>query len=338
VNRVAPLTPQQRHALAERFGPAVRFDVPLAPWTAARIGGPADALLTVHDNDMLATAVAWLWERGIPFHILGGGSNVLVADEGVRGVVVLNRARHVALDLAAEVAHARAASGASLGALARRTVAAGLAGLEWAAGIPGTVGGAVVGNAGAFGGEIAHVLTQATLLVWEPSGRAERRVVDAAALGFAYRSSALKRREIRGVVLEAEFRLTRAADPAALQARVEAMQARRRATQPPGASMGSMFKNPPNDFAGRLIDAAGLKGLRQGDAEISPLHANFFVNRGRARARDVWALLVHARREVYRRFGVLLEPEIELLGAWDPRQVAQAYGPPTWLEVSGGEA
>jgi len=334
--RPGPLTEAQRQALAEYFGDAVRFDAPLAPLTSARIGGPADALLTVTDADALADAAAWLWEREWPFVVLGGGSNVLVADSGVRGVVLLNRARKVTMNATSDRPWARAASGASLGSLARRTVAAGLEGLEWAVGIPGTVGGAVVGNAGAFSSEIGDVLASATLLVRGSKGKAVRLVVANEDLAFDYRSSALKRGEVQAVVLEAVFDLMRSPDPAELRAWVEEIQARRRATQPPGASMGSMFKNPPGDFAGRLIDAAGLKGLRVGDAEISTLHANFFLNRGRARARDVWSLMLQARREVYRRFGVLLEPEIEFLGAWDPTQVAMIVGPPEFLDLSGG--
>ncbi len=322
----AALTAAQRRALAQRFGAAVRFDVPLAPYTSARIGGPADALLTVASVEALAAAVAWLWQQGLSFRVLGGGSNVLVADAGVRGVVLLNRARAVTLRADRAPYEARAASGASLGALARRTVAEGLEGLAWAVGIPGTVGGAVVGNAGAFGGDIAGVLQTAEVLVLTPEGRSQPEVWTAADLGFAYRTSALKRGAVRGVVLQATFRLRRAADPAALQAWVAETQARRRATQPPGASMGSMFKNPPGDAAGRLIDAAGLKGLRRGDATISPRHANFFVNQGAATARAVWALLVQARATVYRRFGVLLEPEIELVGAWTRRERAAVYG------------
>ncbi len=334
--RPGPLTAAQRRALAERFGDAVRFDAPLAPLTSARIGGPADALLTVTDPAALADAVAWLWAQALPFVILGGGSNVLIADSGVRGVVLLNRARQVVMDATAARPWVRAASGVSLGSLARRTVAAGLEGLEWAVGIPGTVGGAVVGNAGAFGGEVGDVVDSVTLLALDAQGEAVEVVVANEDLDFDYRTSALKRGELGGVVLEVVFGLVRSSDPAELRAWVAEMQERRRATQPPGASMGSMFKNPPDDFAGRLIDAAGLKGLRVGDAEISTLHANFFLNRGRARARDVWALLLRARREVYRRFGVLLEPEIEFLGAWDPTQVAMVAGPPEFLDIPGG--
>lgn len=338
MTRTPPLSTAQRRALADAFGPAVRFDVPLAPYTSARIGGPADALLTVNNRDALENAVAWLWEHAIPFRILGGGSNVLVADAGVRGVVVLNRARRIATGIhQGRAGWIRAASGASLSTVARRAVAAGWAGLEWAVGIPGTVGGAVVGNAGAFGGEIGQVLLSATVLMREPQGPT---VVHLAArdLDFSYRASALKRGELQGVVLEATLGpFLPVDDPAELRRIVAENQERRRRTQPPGASMGSMFKNPPDDAAGRLIDAAGLKGARRGDAEISTLHANFFLNRGQARARDVWALMVLARWEVFRRFDVLLEPEIELIGAWDPTMLAMLYGPPDARFLAGGE-
>ena len=331
-----PLTAAQRQNLRARFGPAVRFDVGLAPYTSSRIGGPADALLMVEDGEALADRVAWLWEHEYPFRILGGGSNVLVADSGVRGVVVLNRARRVIVEATSASPWARAASGASLGSLARRTVAAGLEGLEWAVGIPGTVGGAVVGNAGAFGSEIADVLDAVTLLSLESGGKAVVNTILGEELALGYRSSAIKREEMRAVVLEVTFDLMRTPDPAELREWVSEIQARRRATQPPGASLGSMFKNPPGDYAGRLIDAAGLKGVRRGDAEVSPLHANFFLNRGKARAYDVWSLMIHVRRQVYEQFGVLLMPEIELIGAWDPTQIAMLYGPPQVFSLRRG--
>ncbi len=330
-----PLTPGQRAALAHRFGQAVRFDRPLAPYTSARIGGPADALLTVSTAEDLAEATTWLWAQGLPFVVLGGGSNVLIADAGIRGVVVLNRAREGIWQPTGEALQVQVASGAALGTVARRSVAEGWQGLEWAVGVPGTVGGAVVGNAGAFGGDMAQVLEAVEVLDLLPEGRSRRLWLAVDALELAYRSSIFKRGGRRSVILQATLTLKRPTNPAALQAWVQRIQAQRRATQPPGASMGSMFKNPPHDAAGRLIDAAGLKGLRRGDAEISPLHANFFLNRGRATARQVWELLVFTRREVYRRWGVLLEPEIQLLGAWTPEERAALYAPEPPVLVGG---
>ncbi len=291
--------------LKDAFGEHLRFNEPLARYTAARLGGPAEALLSVRSADALAQAVRLLWETEQPFHILGGGSNVLVSDRGVRGVVLLNRARRVRFSEQGVWAE----SGANLGALARQAAAKGLGGLEWAGGIPGTLGGAVFGNAGAHGGDMAAILQLAEILHQEQG----RRHLSPADLGFGYRTSALKRGELPGIVLSASLRL-HPRPPEEIRAQMEAYLEQRRRTQPPGASLGSMFKNPPGDYAGRLIEAAGLKGTRIGGAEISPVHANFFVNRGGATAQDVYRLLQLARETVARQFGVTLELEIELLG------------------------
>ena len=302
------------------FGDRVQRDAPLAPYTSARVGGPADALVTVRSGRELAVVVRHLWRWGVPFVVLGGGSNVLVSDAGVRGAVVLNRARKTAFVEDGEHPTVWAESGVNLGSLARRAAQMGLAGLEWAAGIPGTVGGAVVGNAGAHGGEVADVLQVAEILHRQEG----RRFCTPQALEFGYRSSVLKARGSDAVVLSATFRLHRD-EPAAIEGRLEAFRAHRERTQPPGASVGSMFKNPPGDYAGRLIEEAGLKGARVGDAEISPVHANFFVNHGEARAQEIWALMYLARTTVARRFGVWLEPEIRLVGDWPPEAIAALY-------------
>jgi UDP-N-acetylmuramate dehydrogenase len=303
----------------------------LARHTALRIGGPADLLAVVENVSELRQAVVLSQEHGVPCLVLGGGANVLVSDRGVRGLVVLNRARAVTFSppdssLPQEEAgkgQVRAESGASLSRLARQCVARGWGGLEWAAGIPGTVGGAVVGNAGAWGGNIATTLIQATVL--EPGGGVVEWPVERFAYG--YRSSILKQESgsrgtsrrkdavPRAVVLDAQFAL-QADERARLQARVGEIAAQRRATQPPGATCGSVFKNPAGDYAGRLIEAAGMKGQRVRSAEISPVHANFVVNHGEAMAADVVALIDRIRQEVRTRFGVTLELEIQLIGDW----------------------
>jgi UDP-N-acetylmuramate dehydrogenase len=257
----------------------------------------------------------------LPFIILGGGSNVLVSDAGVRGVVVMNRARRVDFDDAAEISSPSvwAESGANFGLLARQAASRGLGGLEWAAGIPGTVGGAVVGNAGAHGGDTAGQLSVANILHLSGKGSsvaATREEWPNERLGFAYRTSTLKKNRSeseRYIVLAARLQLFRSS-PEAVQAKLDEFVAFRRRTQPPGASMGSMFKNPPGDYAGRLIEAAGLKGERVGDAEINRLHANFFLNHGKARAEDVLALIRTAQSKVEDRLGVRLELEVELIG------------------------
>lgn len=310
------LSPEQVRALVEAFGPKLQRDVPLAPYTSARIGGPADYLIVVRSADELAAAAEVLWQVEAPFRVLGAGSNLLVADAGVREVILLNQARHVRFaGEDEEMPWAWAEAGASFSSVARRTVERGWSGLEWAATVPGTVGGAVVGNAGAYGRDMAVSLHQAEVSM--PGGRRESWPVER--LEYGYRDSWLKRNPGKAVVLAAMLRL-RQDTPEATRARVEEYAARRKGSQPGGASMGSMFKNPPGDYAGRLIEAAGLKGLRQGGAQISPRHANFFVNVGGATAADVWALIEKARSEVARRFGVELELEIERIGDWPEEQ------------------
>jgi len=302
--------------LRAAFGARLKVDEPLARYTSARLGGPADFLAVANSAGELAELVRSAWRLGYPPVILGGGSNVLVSDAGVRGLVILNRARAVEFHTAPEHGQPSvwAESGVNLGSLARQCGARGLAGLEWAATVPGTLGGAVVGNAGAHDGDLAGNLVVAEILQQDGTVRRWSR----AELGFAYRTSRLKQLKAQGrspVVLAAGLALS-AGQPEALQAKVDQFVAHRKRTQPPGASMGSMFKNPPGDFAGRLIEASGLKGSRLGQVEISPLHANFFVNLGEGRAADVLALIHQAHAAVLHQFGVDLELEVELIGDW----------------------
>lgn len=296
-------------SLRELFGEQVQEQVSLASYTSARIGGMADALVTVRNADELAEAVQTCWEHALPFTMLGGGSNVLVSDAGVRGIVILNRAKETEFRLGAEPT-VYAESGTVFSNLAHRAAAKGLSGLEWAIAVPGTVGGAVYGNAGAFGGDTAQSLIRAEILSedgrsWWPAQKLE----------YGYRTSILKRAHGKSIVLSAEFSLTNG-DPAQIQATADGFVERRKATQPPGASMGSMFKNPPGDFAGRLIEAAGLKGTRIGNAEISPVHGNFFINVGETKSSDIKKLIELTQKTVFEKFGVKLELEVELLGEW----------------------
>lgn len=304
------------------FGGRLQVNVPLQRYTAARVGGPADALILVENSTQLAEAAKQLWAMGLENTVLGGGSNVLVSDAGVRGVIILNHAREVHFDEDADPPQVWAESGANLGVIARRAARKGLSGLEWAAGIPGTLGGAVVGNAGAHGGDVAGSLILAEILHLDHCERDLSRPLvpvreswTAQELEYSYRSSRLKRNP-GPVVLAASLRLQRST-PEQVQAEIDTYTEHRRKNQPPGASMGSMFKNPPGDYAGRLIEAAGLKGTRVGDAEISRLHANFFVNLGGARAEDIYRLLKLAQDTVAEKFQVVLEPEIELIGDWN---------------------
>jgi UDP-N-acetylmuramate dehydrogenase len=303
------------------LGERARRDEPLARYTAMRIGGPADLLVVCETTDEVVGALALARQYGVPWLLLGGGCNVLVSELGVRGLVIVNRAAGTHF----EGPLVRAEAGALMAMLARETVARGLAGLEWAAGLPGTVGGAVVGNAGAFDGDVSHVLRSATVL--GPDGGIAQCPNEW--FEFEYRGSRIKRgagntkHETRttkhgaegvGYVVLAAMFVLQQGDPHALEARVDEILEWRRTRHPSGATMGSTFKNPPGSHAGYLIEQAGLRGYRIGGAQISQLHGNFFLNTGTASAADVLALIEYARAEVNRQFGVDLELEIELVG------------------------
>ena len=291
------------------FGDAVQENVSLAPYTSARIGGQADVLVTVKSTDELAAVMQVIWSQGMRYFILGGGSNVLVSDKGVRGVVILNRAKEVKF-FNGDQPKVWCESGVVFSNLANRCASKGFSGLEWGATVPGTIGGAVYGNAGAFGGDTAGNLIWAELLT--KNGREEYAVEQ---MGYGYRTSILKRGEVNAIVLSAAMRLKNATKQE-VSVKIEQFSGHRKASQPPGASMGSMFKNPAGDFAGRLIEAAGLKGTRIGNAEISTLHGNFFINHGKTKASDIRALIDLTRKTVKEKCGVELELEIELVGEW----------------------
>lgn len=297
--------------LQAAFPGRVTENEPLARFTSARIGGPADIFVEVATADELAEVAMRLWRADQAFTLLGGGSNMLISDTGIRGVVIHNRARAVRFEETAHPPRVWAESGANFGVIARQAAQKGLSGLEWAAGIPGTIGGAVYGNAGAHGGDVAMNIDLAEILHKE-QGRCKWTLTE---LDYSYRCSALKLDPGIAVVLAARLRLGNDS-PEVIQARMDEYLAHRRQTQPPGATIGSMFKNPPDDFAGRLIEAAGLRGLRVGQAGISDLHANFFVNYGDATAAEVYELIVQARAAVLQKTGIELELEVELVGDW----------------------
>lgn len=270
------------------------------------MGGPADALVRPATPRALAAVLTLAADASVPVHVLGGGFNTLVRDEGFRGVVVhLEAFRSVRMRKETVVAQA----GATHSRVTRRCAEAGRAGLEFAVGIPGTVGGWVVMNAGVPDREMRDVLARVEVLL---PGQREPQTLEASRLRFRYRATELPE---GAVVVGAEFR-TKPDDPDRIRERMSALLAHRRRTQPVDRrSCGSVFKNPEGDHAGRLIEAAGLKGRREGGAEISPVHANFIVNRGGATASDVLRLIETARSEVSARFGVELEPEVRVLGA-----------------------
>jgi len=303
-------------------GNRLKERVPLAPFTSARVGGLADAFISVDNQEELIETVSLMWNLRIPFRILGSGSNMLVSDKGVHEVVILNKARKVNFDEKGQPPTVWAESGANLGLIARQAAAKGLSGLEWAVGIPGTVGGAVVGNAGAHGEDIAGSLLVAEILhqyqkddEYKQGMRQQIEVWSTHQFEFEYRTSVIKQPKKNAVVLNAVFRLEHN-NPEKIRQKIQEFVEHRQMRQPSGASMGSMFKNPPGDYAGRLIEAAGLKGVRIGSAEISRTHANFFINLGEASAVDIRQLIALAQNEVMEQFGVMLELEIELVGEW----------------------
>jgi len=296
--------------LYAKLGDKVKENVSLAPYTSARIGGPADILITAESADELARIIRLLQKQEIDYLILGGGSNVLVSDKGVRGVVVLNRAKGVRFHNGDQPS-VTVESGVVFSNLANRCAAKGFAGLEWAATVPGTIGGAIYGNAGAFGGDTAGNLIWTELLTEH-----DREKFTAAQMVYGYRTSILKRGELDGIVLCAELRLQNSMKEA-VSTTIEQFSAHRKTTQPPGASMGSMFKNPNGDYAGKLIEAVGLKGTRIGNAEISPLHGNFFINHDNTKADDIRKLIELVMKTVKEKQGVELELEVELVGEWD---------------------
>ena len=280
--------------------------VALSRYTTLGTGGPARWFDTPESEDALVDRLAWAESEGVDVAVVGLGSNLLVADDGFPGLVL-----KLAGDLAkAEAADGRlvAGGGAPLAVCLHRARTAELGELEFACAIPGTVGGGVWMNAGAYGSDIAHVLARA--LVAEAGGA---RWLTPAELGLRYRASGLRHGQ---VVARAEFRL----EPrpvAEIKATVAAMQARRKAAQPTNKrTFGSVFKNPEHELtAGRMLEACGLRGFRVGGAQISPKHANFIENADGARSADAIALVAEARRRAREQFGVVLHPEVQLLGA-----------------------
>ncbi len=279
------------------------------------VGGPADFLVVVASGQELEDSVRYLWKEKIPFMLLGGGSNTLISDSGIREVVVINETKDIIfLNEEGDHPQVKADSGVSFGNLARRMGSKGWSGLEWASSIPGTVGGAVVNNAGAFGSNMADSLVVAEILhpVKEELQRSEWSVKDFA---YDYRSSVIKSGEKSAVVLNATFILEKST-PEIVKQRISVIAEKRKKSQPQGASLGSMFKNPAGDFSGRLIEEAGLKGTRIGDAVISEAHANFFINKGNASANDIAALIALVKDRVAEKFNVELELEIQFIGDW----------------------
>jgi UDP-N-acetylmuramate dehydrogenase len=323
-----------KDALRERFGERVRFNEPLARHGTFGVGGPADAWLAVDNEPDMIALVSLAARRRWPLMLVGNGTNLLYTDAGVRGIVVQNALSTWQLtDLGDGTARLVGGAGVNLPKLVNDLAAQGWAGLEWGAGVPGSLGGAVISNAGAHGASLSNTLQSARVLdVRDLEAGPQVHDYPLETLRLAYRDSRFRaRRKIdfdeegrpipppRGLIEPAEIVtsitcLLRHEAPEYLKAQVAHYKQHRKETQPPQASAGSVFKNPSGDFSGRLIEAAGLKGTQIGKAQISPRHANFIVNLGGARSADITALIALARRSVQQQFGIELELEIELRG------------------------
>ena len=302
-------------------------NIPLAPYTSLRIGGPAEYFFEAKNKDALREALLLAKKENIPITILGGGQNVLIRDKGIRGLVIAMRMKHITI----EDKKVYAEAGAVIGELLSKTVAAGLAGLEWAGGLPGTIGGAVFGNAGTFGHAFGEFVTYVEVLRDDFTFQK----VSQEKCTFEYRTSAFKSTRKSDVIVGAELLLVKG-DPTVLQKNLRERIQWRTAHHPPYQSAGCIFKNPaeqhyhkvsldvieerrPVEWFGRvpsgwLIDRAGLKGLRVGGAKVSEVHANFVMNDQNATAEDIIMLISIIKERVHRKFGVLLQEEVQYFG------------------------
>ena len=274
--------------------------------TTFRIGGPADLFAAPTTQEAVAEVIRICREQNYPFYILGNGSNLLVSDDGYRGLILQLYRNFSEILIEEDEIHVQ--SGAMLSVIAKRALEAGLTGFEFASGIPGTIGGAVVMNAGAYGGEMKDVLTEVTVLTKEN----EIRTIPAAELELGYRTSAVMKNG--WIVLGAKIKLQKG-DPQAIRTRMEELKEQRVTKQPlEYPSAGSTFKRPEGYFAGKLIMDAGLRGFSVGDAQVSEKHCGFVVNKGNATAQDVLELIRQVTEKVKEQFGVTLEPEVKMLG------------------------
>lgn len=285
--------------------PEAKLDEPLRRYTAWKIGGPADALLEPRSVEDLVAAVRKAREHGVPVTVLGGGTNVLVRDGGVRGLVIRLAKALKNVDVSGN--RVAADAGVLYPVLANTTAAKGLAGLEFATGIPGTVGGAVYMNAGAYGSETVEVIDWADVFRDGDVARMSNGDLD-----LSYRHSILHDHP-DWIVLRAGYTLA-PGDPEELKARIKEFRSQRMNGSPNKPSCGSTFKRPENDFPGRVIEAAGLKGARVGQIEVSPVHANYFINHGGGTAEEALELIHLVREKVHERLGVELEPEVRIIG------------------------
>ena len=296
-------------------GVRLRLDEPLARYTSMKIGGPADYFIEVESGAALADVFVTLRRHQVPLWVLGNGSNVLISDRGVRGAVIhlAGEFKKIVWRDVGESIEVAVGAAYAVTLLVRQAARKGYAGLEFAEGIPGTVGGALVMNAGAYGSEFEKVVerVEAINLDGHPV------VFSREQMTFSYRDSHLP----AGTVVTRVLLRLRREEPAEVDSKLRELVGKRKSSQPSGfPNSGSMFRNPPGDYAGRLIEAAGLKGHRIGQAQIAERHANFIVNLGGAKAADVRQLMAAAQREVRRRFNIDLIPEVKFVGEWPDEQ------------------
>ena len=301
------IAPAARDALEALLADRIEFDVPLSRYTSLRIGGPADAMATPADRDELSRTLALCDALEIPTRVLGAGFNVLVREGGLPGVVLRLKKLRQIRRASDETIYVEA--GASHATITRYCVEHGLAGLEFGAGIPGTLGGWLAMNAGIGVREMKDVVVR---IEWMDRRGRLASPTDRSQLDFRYRELAGLPKDC--VLIGAELRVE-VSERDKVQTEIDRLLAHRQATQPTDIpSCGSVFRNPPGDYAGRLIEAAGLKGAREGAAEISSVHANFIVNHGGATASDVLCLIERAQRAVAEQSGIHLETEVQLIG------------------------
>lgn len=303
---------EQLTHLREVLGGRLAENIPLARYSTARVGGSAAGLVTASSVSELVELVNLLRQINVQFKLIGEGSNILFSDSGYDGVIIVNHTHQVDFNLKSTPPTVRVDSGVNLVTLARKAAEHGLSGFEWACGVPGSVGGAVYGNAGAHGAEIQTNLVTADIL--QPDGNIQ--TWNCSRFEYSYRSSSLKRDHSQSIVLSAIFQM-KLMDMVEIKNRMADYTAKRKTSQPSGASLGSIFKNPLGDHAGRLIEAAGLKGTRIGGAEISTKHGNFIINGSQATSKDIYRLIILVQDEVKKKFGIALETEIELFGNFD---------------------
>ena len=292
-------------------GLKVKVLEPLARYTSMKIGGPADCFAEVESEAALSQLLSWLSLRGMPFCLLGNGSNVLISDLGVEGVVVhlIGDFKQTEWHEQANDSWVEAGAAHAVTQLVRQAARRGYGGLEFAEGIPGTVGGALAMNAGAYGSEFEKVVNT----VYGRNHQGSPIQLSREELRFTYRDSHLPSGTVVTRVRLSLHRL----ESSRVSMKVRELVTKRKSSQPSGyPNSGSMFRNPPGDYAGRLVEAVGLKGKQIGQAQISAKHGNFIVNLGGASAADVWRLMELARAEVEAKFGVILIPEVKLIGRW----------------------